>query len=283
MHKSVIILVSLLVLAGCSSTFAYNNIDWLVYWYIDDYIDLTEEQEQQFDTKMSSWLKWHRDTELRLYETHINQIRHRALTTAMSPEDILDELSIARQHWLRLRDEVAPGLAQMAPLLSDEQVIYLFAQLERENQKQQDERLDELKDTSEKQRFDNQIKQITSQVEDYIGKTTSQQRQLIRTYVPQLQSTDNYWLAYRRKTQQVARELFASRGNNPEFVEQLTQLIKNPDGHRSSEHNRVSNQNSLIYATMLSELQASMSDKQRRRLNKKIDQFVDDLEDLIDA
>jgi hypothetical protein len=171
----------------------------------------------------------------------------------------------------------------MAPLLSDEQVIYLFAQLERENQKQQDERLDELKDTSEKQRFDEQIKRMTRQVEDFIGKTTSKQRQLIRSYAPQLQSTDNYWLAYRRKTQQVARELFANRDSKSEFVEQLTQLIKNPDVHRSSEHNRVSNQNSLIYATMLSELQASMSDKQRRRLNKKIDQFVDDLDDLIGA
>ena len=50
-----ILLIGLLALTGCSSKFAYNNFDWLVYWYVDDYVELTNEQEDLFDVKIDRW------------------------------------------------------------------------------------------------------------------------------------------------------------------------------------------------------------------------------------
>lgn len=283
MHKIGIILVTILTLSGCSSKFAYNNMDWLVHWYVDDYIEFTKEQENEFDAKMAVWLTWHRGEELSQYVAHINQIRQRVMTTALTPEEIAAEFKAARKHWERLRGEVSPGLAKLAPALSDEQVVYLFAQLEKENEEEEEERREELEDKTEQERLDKRVKRVTKQVEEYIGKTNSEQRQLIRDYTPQFQSTYDYWLTYRRETQQVARELFSNRANNPAFVEELTNLMTNPDVYRSPEHIRIGDENSLVYATMLSKLQASLTEKQKRKLNKEIDDIVEDLEDLIEG
>ena len=36
-----------LTLTSCSSTFLYNQLDWLIPWYLDDYVDLTRAQKKQ--------------------------------------------------------------------------------------------------------------------------------------------------------------------------------------------------------------------------------------------
>ena len=44
------LLVFAFVLAGCSANrFLYNRADTFVRWAIDDYVDLTSEQQKQFD------------------------------------------------------------------------------------------------------------------------------------------------------------------------------------------------------------------------------------------
>ena len=283
MRKIGILLIGLLLLSGCSSKFAYNNLDWLVYWYVDDYIELTDDQEDAFDVKVARWLKWHRGEELQQYALHLEQIKLLAATPDLTPQQIVDEFAQGRAHWERLRSELSPGLAQMATSLSDDQVIYFFAQLEKENKEEEEERLEELEEKSEQEILDDRVERVTEQVEEFVGKTTSAQRQLFREYAPQFQSTYDYWLSYRRDVQQRARELFATRETNPNFVEELTALINNPDVYRSEEHNRLADENSLLYATMLVELQSMLTAKQKRRLNKEVDAIIDDLEDLMDV
>ena len=283
MRKIGIMLIGLLALSGCSSKFAYNNIDWLVYWYVDDYVELTNEQEDAFDAKVDRWLKWHRGEELQQYALHLQQIKKMATTTEITAEEIAEEFALGRTHWERLRSELSPGLAQMAISLSDEQVVYFFAQLEKENKEEEEERREELEEKSEQEILDDRVERVTEQVEEFIGKTNSSQRRLIRDFAPQFQSTYEYWLSYRRDVQQKARELFATRENNPTFVEELTTLMSNPDVYRSEEHIRLGEENALLYATMLSELQGTLTDKQKRRLNREVDGIIEDIEDLMDA
>lgn len=283
MRKLGILLITVLALSGCSSKFAYNNADWLVHWYIDDYIEFTDAQEDAFDERMAVWLEWHRSNELTQYATHIDEIKQRVMTSQLTADEIVAEFADGRSHWVRLRTELSPELAEMAPMLTDDQVIYFFAQLEKENAEEEEERREELEDETEEERLEDRVKRVTKQVEEFIGKTTPQQRQLINDFAPQFQSTYDYWLTYRRETQQVARQLFATRDNNPKFVEQLKDLMTNPDVYRSPEHVRIGDENSLLYATMLSELQASLTDKQKRKLNKELDDIIEDIEDLMEG
>ena len=47
MRHIVLTILLLVSVTGCSSKFAYNNLDWLVYWYVDDYIEFSDQQEEQ--------------------------------------------------------------------------------------------------------------------------------------------------------------------------------------------------------------------------------------------
>ena len=62
--RLLLVLFSVIFLASCSSKLAYNNLDWWVYWYLDDYIELKGEQEEKFDDYLQNWLRWHKTSEL---------------------------------------------------------------------------------------------------------------------------------------------------------------------------------------------------------------------------
>ena len=277
MRKFFVFLFSLIFISGCSSKFAYNNLDWLVYWYLDDYIELTDAQEARFDNKLATWLAWHKQQELGQYVDHLSAVKQQALTEAMSPQEIASQFESARSHWDRLRQKLSPELANMATELSDEQIVYLFAALEKDNQKEEEER----EDLDPEERIDDRTERIIDQIEEMIGKTTSDQRQIIATYSPQYQSTFDHWLSYRRAIQSEARTLFATRDSNPNFVADLTDLMLNPDAYRSEEYQAITAQNRLLMATMLSEIHTTLTDKQKRKLSKEISAIIDDLEDLM--
>jgi len=48
--RTLFILVFVVFLSACSSKLAYNNLDWWVYWYLDDYIELKEDRKKSLMT-----------------------------------------------------------------------------------------------------------------------------------------------------------------------------------------------------------------------------------------
>lgn len=61
--KLLLVIAFSFLLSACSSSFIYNNLDWLLYWYLDDYITLTSEQRSQLDDRVETWQAWHRITQ----------------------------------------------------------------------------------------------------------------------------------------------------------------------------------------------------------------------------
>ena len=119
-----ILMLSFTMLSACSSKFAYNNVDWLLYWYLDDYIELEKDQKQRFDQELDTWLVWHRGSELNAYKKQLEQIQQDILQGKTTQEQWLSHFEHARSHWLRLRNTVTPELVAMAPLLSDSQINF---------------------------------------------------------------------------------------------------------------------------------------------------------------
>ena len=60
-------LSALVLLSACSNTFLYNQLDWIVPWYVDDFVDLNRQQRQDLKTQVRELLTWHRGEELATY------------------------------------------------------------------------------------------------------------------------------------------------------------------------------------------------------------------------
>ncbi|MFC3095552.1 hypothetical protein DRW07_08460 [Alteromonas sediminis] len=281
MFKKVFCLILVLTLTGCSTKFAYNNFDWLVYWYLDDYIELNDEQEAFFDSKVAKWMTWHRQEELGKYKAQLESIKHDIKNGHLDEQTIARHMEQGTAHFERVREKVTPALVEMALDINEEQITYLFASLEKENVKQEKRMAKRRKGGPEK-RLEKRIESITDEIEDNIGRLSSEQKRIVEKYAALFIATGDDWIAYRRLIQNEARQLFANRDSNPEFAQQLTTMMLNPDSYRSPEYavNRDANRAQSI--ALMVELGSTLSDKQKSKLIEEINDIISDLDDLME-
>ena len=278
MRKSFFALIFLpLFLTGCSSKFAYNNLDWLLYWYLDDYVELDKAQKARFDEKLEKWLKWHREEELARYKADLVDLKNRINQGPLTEEELLQALGLGRKHWEHLRDKLAPELSEMAAFLHDEQVKELFEKLEKDNLDEEEEWNEE----KDEERIENRAKRIQKQIKNSIGKLTKQQIEIVEQYAPQFTSNFENWLSYRRTIQAEAKTLFDSRKEDSEFSKKLLVIMTQPELYQSEEYKAASLANRQLSARMIAEINQTLTKKQTRRLNRELDNLIEDIDDLI--
>ena len=278
MRKSFFALIFLpLFLTGCSSKFAYNNLDWLLYWYLDDYVELDKQQKAHFDEKLEIWLKWHREEELARYKADLVYLKNRINEGPLTEEEVLHALGLGRKHWEHLRDKLAPELSEMASSLHDEQVNELFEKLEKDNVDEEEEWNEE----KDEERIENRAKRIQKQIKNSIGKLTKKQIDIVEQYAPQFTSNFENWLSYRRSIQAQAKALFASRKDDPQFSSKLLVMMTQPELYQSEEYKSASSANRLVSARMIAEINQTLTQKQMKRLNRELDNLIEDIDDLI--
>lgn len=269
---------AIFLLSGCTSKWAYNNVDWLLYWYVDDYIDLERSQKKLLDVKVEEWHQWHRESELVQYKEQLLDLQKRINQGNLSAQEWRAEFKKASGHWQRFRDHIVPELSVLAVETSDEQIESLYAALEEENIKEQEERDEE----TIEERLEDSKKRLKKQLKERLGRLSDEQKLLVDSYIPQFKSTFDYWLAYRRLIQSKSKELMLNRHELADFSAQFSDLLMNPESLRTEEHKAAIEHNSELSGKMLAEIQATLSEKQYKHLNNEIDDLVEDITDLIE-
>ena len=89
--KFTLVLLFSFLLSACSSSFVYDNIDWLLYWYVGDYVDLSTSQKAKLDERIASWQDWHRSTELKQYQKQLQNLKVQLSTGPLNQQQWLNE------------------------------------------------------------------------------------------------------------------------------------------------------------------------------------------------
>ncbi|WDE10604.1 DUF6279 family lipoprotein [Thalassomonas haliotis] len=275
MKRHGFLLLIALALAGCASQFVYNNVDWLIHWYLDDYIDLNTEQKKRFDGKMQLWLNWHKNTELARYQTQLTELKKAVNEAILTPELWLHHSQQAREHWFRFRDTLSPDLLELAMELNNEQVETLFSALAQQMQERQQKRAGQSREALNR----NRAKELTARIKPWTGKLNREQKQRIRDYSRQYQPSFHVLSQYRRSWQARARELLLNRDSR-DFKTLFLKLLTAPESFKSPELIQVSAANRQLRAQLMSDLHASLTAKQKKRLNRKLDDLIADLAEL---
>jgi hypothetical protein len=69
-----VLVLCALTFSGCSSSFLYNQLDWMIPWLVDDYVGLSRDQKIDLKSRLQPLLKWHREEELRAYLALVDYI-----------------------------------------------------------------------------------------------------------------------------------------------------------------------------------------------------------------
>lgn len=94
----IIVLCLTLAVAACSRIdLAYRNLDVLVPWSLDDYLNMNRQQKTWLDERLKQHLAWHCKTQLPGYLEWLDQIRQMVVTDQVTDQALLQRTTEARQ------------------------------------------------------------------------------------------------------------------------------------------------------------------------------------------
>ena len=269
---SLVVLCSVL-LTGCGVRFVYNQLDWLIPWYLEDYVDLERDQETLFEERLQSYLAWHRTDQLPRYSAFLHQVADRA-EKGLTHEDIAEIEDQTEQFAQALMDRMLNDLIDLLETASDEQIEQLFQRLEKDNKEYRREYIDVSADKQKKQRY----KEVVKYAERWTGRLSDEQVKQIGEWVVQFELMGPEIEAARLAWQDEFRRVLALRSDRKRYETAFKKLISNPDFGRSDELKRKLAYNSELAVKLYLQLDRTLTQRQREHMVKKLRNYADDFQ-----
>ena len=275
--KSTLLCLLLAVfLSGCSFRFVYNHLDWWTHWYLDDYVTLNEQQQQNFDQDFEQLHLWHRTTQLPVYAQQLESLKV-AINDEINEQQVTDNLAKFIQHWQNFLIAAEPRLQVLAFNLSTEQKQQLLQALQAANQ----ENIDDIEDLSEQEWQEERSNEQKDQLKSWFGKLSAEQKVQVTLMSKNFQRSFLPRMVYRQRWTHQFGELLNGELPDHQFKFEFYRLFVNGRSLRDEKLNAISANNNQVFAKIFVYMVSTASDKQRKRINKKIDKVIGDLAYLI--
>jgi len=263
-------------LTGCSATrTAYNQLDWLLTFYLARHFDLDSEQKDELRVVVDRNLVWHRQTQLPRYAAYL---RFLAVTidepvtgaeVRLAYAQVLDFWDVSMLH-------IVPDAQRFLSTLNDDQVAQMIIRMEENN-----ERLfKEYSGATEEERKANREKNTIKGAERLLGKLTSEQKQYVGDSLAEMKDATTDWVANRRRWQAAFIELIVEQPPEAEYRQRLTELYVYPRRFDEPEFQKTVDDNLDAAFRLTTGLLNDLSPKQRARAQKRFTNYAGDFEAL---
>lgn len=272
--KLVLLLSVVIILSGCTVRVAYNYMDWYLAWKVDDFVELTDEQDILFEKAVEDFKNWHKTRELPKYKALLTK-----LETAVENKNSAELASIMQsssQIWKTSAEHVAPNLIMLINSLSPEQKQELISNIAKQQQEAHKEWQEE-QNVSEEQ----QITQSIENMEERLGPLSDEQQRRFRDNWLNLTST----MQLRIESRITWLDKFKQALLNQEGVDQLAlfNLFTDISSYRTEEHIAISEANQVKYRTFITQELSNLSDNQQQKVLKTIREYIADVNYLINS
>lgn len=272
-------LVALLAAACASVTrVAYDNAPFAAAWLVDDWFDLHDGQRGWVKERLASLHDWHRSSELPAYERLLAQTAARA-ARGLTAEDARQVHREMRALWLRLVRRAIPDMADFLAQLHPEQVVFLARKFDEDNERAVRE---SVRGTPQ-ERLERRQKRYLERIEDWTGRLSAPQRDLVRARVAAMGDLTDEWLGDRRFRQSETIALLRSRPSRAQLEAGLTRLLVESGSWRRPEYvAKMKARDEQVFA-MVAELDATLTAEQRGRLHRRLAAYAADAAHLAAA
>lgn len=278
MRSFILLLAAALVLTACGPRWYYDHLDWMIPWYVDDYLTLDTRQRSALEKRLADQLDWHCRTQLPEYAAFLRSVAqdfddpHRVVPR----ERFAHHLETLRYHWRNLMAGIGPDMADLLIAVSDAQIDELFENLEKDNQELERKYVDPPFD----ERIEKRIDRMIARLERWIGNLDDSQREAVAGWARQIGPTSDQWIAQRRRTQGAFREVLGRRTTDPMYKAHFIALLVSPEKLRTAVYQSRLDRNTGYTLDLLTEVGRTMSDTQRAEFIRELASLAEDFEIL---
>jgi len=271
-------MLTLLLITACGPRWYYHQLDWMIPWYVDDYLALDSDQRSVLEIRLARQLNWHCRTQLPEYAAFLKSVRQEFENPdrPVTREQFAHHLESLEQYWKDLMAQIGPDVADILLTVSDDQIEELYRNIEKDNLERQRTYVD----PPAHEIVQNRANRMVDRLEKWIGNLTSAQYAAVEEWSQDMGASTDQWLANRRRTQQAFRNLIATRALDPAFKEKFTALLVSPEGVRTEAYQAQLDRNIALVLDMLAEIAKTLTDDQRFHLLAYIESLAEDFDVL---
>jgi hypothetical protein len=269
------IAVLLLLLPGCGVKTVYNNLDFLIPWYVDDLITLNDEQQAELEKRLADVITWHRTTQLAEYSAFMRKVRHQ-IDDGVSDQDLDAAFAEAEKSWRVLVGKIAPELVDILLTATAEQKQELFDNIEKQNEEFKKDYFD----LSEEKRREDRVKAIQKNFRRWLGSLNDAQKNTIEHYASNFIPIHNDRWLFRLRWQNEFRKLLNDAPDKPEVREKLEELFVGMQDMYPQEYQNKRRVNIKLIKEMILKMNGTISNEQFEHLFKRIESYAATFEEL---
>lgn len=270
------------LLTSCTlvGRWGYETLPTWMMWRIQSYLDLEGEQKALARRHIDALHQWHQSTQLTPLAALLKQWRTRVQdgqVDAAALQSLRDAMALGLEPLL---DQAAPRIAEVAQTLEPAQIARMRREFAQDNEKMRRERLQ----GSPAERAEARSKRYIERAEFFLGDLSAAQRQTIRARSAQWPPVEQQWFEQRLSRQQEllallerlrSERLPAATGQRL-MREHLQRYLQWRDGAE-----REGGLAAMAAGdTLLVEIMAGMSPRQRQHLLDRLDDWIETLERL---
>jgi hypothetical protein len=262
-----------LALAGCGGVarVAYNNGDVALRFVADDYFDLHGEQREVLKTQLVRFHAWHRREELPRYATLFGGASER-IEKGLTREDVTWAIASVRARYRATVEQVADEAPPLVATFGPENFSALEKKLVTNNEKFAKEFLAGDARKQAKAR----AKRLAELFEDWLGDLTHEQEAVIERFVQAQPDMNRIRLEDRRRRQAQFVALLRDYQKSPELAARLREYFVHWERDRGAEHRRQALEWEARLATLVLDIDQSLSPRQRRNAVQKFAAYAED-------
>ena len=267
--------------SACSSLqIAYNQTDFLLKWWLDDYLDLSTDQDQLIDQAVTVQIKKHRQEELPKALQKIRALRSkldRPLTIDEGTLIVKDIKTFSRDSINYLLEDASSLVLTLEP----KQFTYMENAFKKSNKKFQNDYLS----GNAEDRLDKRVEKIIERTESFSGDLNKSQKSQVKDIAKEyLLDMETVYQARTYKQQLILKVLKKINQDRPpasEVKTTLNQLFNEIELGTSQEQKDFEKKRDLHAGIVIAKISEILNDKQRKKAQSKIQSWENDVSVLI--
>ena len=269
---SLLLAIGLLVSACSQTSLAYRNLDWVIPWRVNQYLDLDSQQKAWLKPRLQAHLDWHCSAELPRYVDWLQRTQDLLQEPAPDAGQLEAQMLDAEQAFHAIVQETNSTAVSLLRDLRPEQVQRLYARMDKDNLEDRQEFLEPPLETQISERAERLEKRLTP----WFGKLNDVQRARIAAWASERSEQNRQWLENRARWQDEFRSVLDAR-NEADFPERMTHVLENRRGAHDEQAKQAYAASRQAMAALLSDLLAAADDKQRTQAAKRFASIQSDL------
>ncbi|AZF11971.1 putative lipoprotein [Pseudomonas sp. R2-37-08W] len=265
-----------LALAGCNRVgLAYRNLDVIIPWTLNDYLDMNAGQKSWFNDSLKQHLAWHCTTQLPGYLDWLDRLQTMVDSNQVTDAALQTRTVEAKQAIGEIAREITPTAVQLLQGLDDQQVKEMNDALAKDLRKRQDEYLKPPLPQQIKERAERMSKRLDA----WIGPLSTRQQSRVMAWSVALGDQNTEWIGNRARWQAQFIDAVQQR-QSVDFPRRMQQLLVDRESLWTPAYRSAYAQTEAAARSLIVDLMAESTAQQRLKLTQKIDAVRSDFKAL---